>query len=70
VEILERVHAAGCEFGNFLTTTSRVQFISHTAELLVAEDLLHRGYTVRTIPLTSNVRTDLQLTVIVIVVDL
>jgi hypothetical protein len=37
VTLMERVHAAGCTFGNFLTTTSRVQFISHTAELLVSE---------------------------------
>jgi hypothetical protein len=62
VTILEQVHAAGCTFGNFLTTTSRVQFISHTAELLVAEDLLHRGFSVRTVPLTSEVSPDLHVT--------
>jgi hypothetical protein len=62
VTILERVYAAGCRFGNFLTTASRVQFVSHTAELLVAEDLLHRGYSVRTIPLTSKVSPDLHVT--------
>ena len=62
VTILERVHAAGCSFGSFLTTTSRVQFVSHTAELLIAEDLLHRGYDVSTIPLTSAVSPDLHVT--------
>jgi hypothetical protein len=62
VAILERVYAAGCRFGSFLRTTSRVQFVSHTTELLVAEDLLHRGYYVRTIPLTSEVSPDLHVT--------
>jgi hypothetical protein len=62
VRLMERVHAAGCTFGNFLTTTSRVQFISHTGELLVAEDLLHRGYDVRTVPLTSDPSPDLHVT--------
>jgi hypothetical protein len=59
VPTLERVHAAGCVFGNFLTTRSREQFVSYTAELFVADDLLQRGYSVRTIPLTSEATPDL-----------
>jgi hypothetical protein len=59
VPALERVHGTGCRFGNLLTTTSRERFISHTAEVFVADDLLRRGYTVRTVPLTDQVSPDL-----------
>jgi hypothetical protein len=59
VPLLERVHDAGCRFGNLLTTRSREQFVSHTAELLVAEDLMHRGYRVSTIPRASGPSPDL-----------
>ena len=55
---LERVHAAGCSFGPLLTTTSRQLFISHTAELLVA-DLLRRGYTVSTVERSDQPTPDL-----------
>jgi hypothetical protein len=56
---LERVHAAGCTFGSLLRTRDREQFISLTAEVLVADDLLRRGYTVNTIPLSGEVSPDL-----------
>jgi len=56
---LERVHAAGCTFGNLLTTRSREQFVSHTAELLVADDFLRRGYTVSTVPRSDQASPDL-----------
>jgi hypothetical protein len=59
VPYLERVHAAGCTFGNLLTTTSREAFMSYTAEVLVADDLLRRGYSVTTVPLTDQVTPDL-----------
>ena len=44
---LKRVHAAGCTFGSLLTIRNREQFLSLTAEVLVADDLLRRGCTVR-----------------------
>jgi hypothetical protein len=56
---LERAHAAGCKFGNLLVTRSREQFVSHTAEVLVADDLLSRGYTVTTIQPSSEASPDL-----------
>src|SRR6266511_1967544 len=62
VELLERVHAAGCTFGNLLTTRNREQFVSHTAEVLVAEDLLRRGFTVSTVPRSSKASPDLHVT--------
>ncbi len=59
VPCLDRVHAEGCLFGNLLTTTSREQFVSHTTEVLVADDLLRRGYGVRTIPRSGHASPDL-----------
>jgi hypothetical protein len=59
VPVLERVHAVGCTFGNLLTTSSREQFVSHTAEVFVADDLLRRGFAVRTIERSSEVSPDL-----------
>jgi len=59
---LEHVYAAGCRFGDLLTTRSREQFVSHTAEVLVADDLLSRGYTVRTIETSGEVSPDLHVT--------
>jgi hypothetical protein len=56
---LERVHAAGCTFGSLLTTRDREQFISLTAEVLVADDLLRRGYAVSTIPRSDRASPDL-----------
>src|SRR6266498_4753407 len=56
---LERVHAAGCTFGSLLTTRDREQFVSLTAEVLVADDLLRRGYAVSTIPRSDRVSPDL-----------
>jgi len=56
---LEPVFAAGCSFDGFLTTTSREQFISHTAEVHVAEDLLRRGFTGSTIPRSGQASPDL-----------
>lgn len=46
---LERVKAAGCSLDGLLKTRSREQFVGHTSELLVAADLLDRGYEVRTV---------------------
>jgi hypothetical protein len=60
---LERAHAAGCTFGDLLTTTSREQFVSLSAEVLVADDLLRRGYTVSTIPRLGQPGPDLHFTV-------
>lgn len=62
VPTLERVHCAGCTFGHLLRTRSRQQFVSHIAEVFVAEDLLRRGYTVRTIPTSSQASPDLHVT--------
>ena len=59
---LERVHAAGCSFGKLLVTRSREQFVSYTAEVLVADDLLSRGYTVRTIQPSAVAMPDLHVT--------
>jgi hypothetical protein len=57
---LERVHAAGCTFPSLLTTRDREQFVSLTAEVLVADDLLRRGYTVSTVPRSDQVTPDLR----------
>ena len=62
VPTLERVHAAGCSFGHLVRTRSREQFVSHIAEVFVAEDLLRRDYTVRSIPRRSGVTPDLHVT--------
>jgi hypothetical protein len=59
---LERPHAARCRFGNLLTTRSRNQFQSYTAELFVADDLLRRGYAVSTIERTGQASPDLHVT--------
>ena len=56
---LERVHAAGCTFGNLLTTRDREQFVSLTAEVFVADDFLRRGYDVQTVKPSDQVRPDL-----------
>jgi hypothetical protein len=56
---LEHVYAAGCEFGTFLTTRDREQFVGLIAEVLVADDLLLRGYSVRTIGRSSEPTPDL-----------
>jgi hypothetical protein len=60
VDALERVLSAGCSFDGFLRTRSRAQFVGHVAELLLAEDLLRRGYPVTTVPRSSQVSPDLQ----------
>jgi hypothetical protein len=57
---LERVHAAGCTFGDLLTTRNREQFVSLTAEVLVADDLLRRGFAVTTIPRSGAAGPDLR----------
>jgi hypothetical protein len=62
VPVLERVHAAGCSFGSLLTTRDREQFVSHRDEILVADDLLRRGFGVSTIPLAATVTPDLRVT--------
>jgi len=59
LEHLERVHAAGCTFGTLLATRDREQFVSRTAEVLVADDLLRRGFTVKTITATGGAVPDL-----------
>jgi hypothetical protein len=62
VQHLERVHAAGCRFGSLLTTRDREQFVSHTAEVFVADDLMHRGYTVQTVARSTQASPDLHVT--------
>ncbi len=59
VSHLERVHRAGCTFASLLATRSREQFISLSSEVLVADDLLRRGYMVRTIQRSSDPSPDL-----------
>ena len=56
---LEGVHAAGATFGQLLKTRSRDQFVSLTTEMLVAHDLLRRGYDVTTIPRSGKSSPDL-----------
>jgi hypothetical protein len=56
---LERVHAAGCTFGSLLRTRDREQFVSLTAEVFVADDLLRRGYDVKTVQRSDQVSPDL-----------
>jgi hypothetical protein len=56
---LERVHAAGCRFDRMLKTRSRELFVSHSAEMLVADDLLQRGYEVTTIETSDERSPDL-----------
>jgi hypothetical protein len=51
IKQLERALAAGCRFDRFLKTRDRQQFVSLTAEVMIAEDLVHRGYIVSTVPL-------------------
>jgi len=62
LDVFETAHAAGCTFGSLLSTTSRQQFVSLTAEVLVAEHLLSRGYSVTTIPRTDSPSPDLHVT--------
>jgi hypothetical protein len=59
VHHLERTHAAGCSFGSLLKTRDREQFVSLTNEVLVADDLLRRGYTVSTVQPTNDPSPDL-----------
>ena len=59
VALLERVHAAGCRFDGLLTTRSHAQFVGYTGELLVADDLIRRGYTVTTVPRSAQATPDL-----------
>lgn len=56
---LERVHAAGCSFGRLLSTRDREQFVSLTAEVLVADDFMRRGYDVHTLQRSNQVSPDL-----------
>jgi hypothetical protein len=56
---LERVNAAGCSIDGLLKTRSREQFVGHTSELLVADDLLDRGYEVRTVERSGETSPDL-----------
>jgi hypothetical protein len=56
---LERVYAAGCTFDGLLATRSRSQFDGHLGELLVADDLLRRGYKVTTVPRSARAGPDL-----------
>lgn len=56
---LEEVHAAGVTFGELLRTRDRDQFVSLTTEMLVAHDLLRRGYVVTTIPRSGESSPDL-----------
>ncbi len=56
----EEVHAAGCTFEQMLKTTSREQFVSLSAEVLVAHDLLRRGYAVETIDRSEDRSPDLR----------
>lgn len=58
---LEEVLAAGCDFGRMLTTRSRELFVSLSAEVFVAHDLLRRGYDVETIGRTDDRSPDLLL---------
>ena len=60
--IFERVFAAGCVLRDLVTTTGRQQFKSTTAEALVAEHFLGRGYGVRAIPRTNAPGADLRVT--------
>jgi len=59
--VLEAALAGGCEFGELLATRSRRQFVALTAEVLVAEDLIHRGFTVTTVPRTNEPTPDLRI---------
>jgi hypothetical protein len=59
VRHLERVHAAGCTFGSLLSTRDREQFVSLTAEVLVADDFLRREYEVQTVQRSDQVSPDL-----------
>ena len=59
VALLERVYAAGCSFDGLLATRSRAQFVGHSGELLVADDLIRRGYTVTAVPRTEQATPDL-----------
>jgi hypothetical protein len=56
---LERVKTAGCSLDGLLKTRSREQFVGHTSELLVADDLLDRGYGVRTVERSGESSPDL-----------
>jgi hypothetical protein len=60
---LERVYAAGCTFDRLLTTPDRELFASLAVEALVADDLLRRGYEVKTVPRTDQPSPDLHVVV-------
>jgi hypothetical protein len=59
VALLERVHAAGCRFDGLLRTRSHAQFVGYTGELLVADDLIRRGYAVTTVARSAQAAPDL-----------
>jgi hypothetical protein len=46
-------------FGSLLSTRDREQFVSLTAEVLVADDFLRRGYEVQTVQRSDQVSPDL-----------
>jgi len=52
-------HAAGCTFGELLRTSDRQLFNNHVAEVLVADDLLRRGYEVTTVRRADQPTPDL-----------
>ena len=58
---LEHVHAAGCRFGPMLRTRSRELFVSLSAEVFVAYDLLRRGYAAETIERADSRTPDLKI---------
>ena len=57
---LERVCAAGCLFASLLRTRDREQFENLIPEVLVADDLLRRGYTVKAFPRSHQATPDLR----------
>jgi hypothetical protein len=57
--MLDRVYGAGCTIGGLLGTRGRTQFEGHTGELLVAADLIRRGYSVTAVPRSAQASPDL-----------
>jgi hypothetical protein len=58
--LLEEVHAAGCIFEQMLRTSSRELFVSLSAEVFLAHDLLRRGFEVETIQRSADRSHDLR----------
>lgn len=59
---IERTLAAGCRFGELLSTFDTELFVSHMSEVRAADHLQARGFTVATVPRAGTPTPDLHVT--------